>query len=211
MNLPTQSALASTLQLAEVVADVRSVTRSGDTVTVNVANDQDYADQPATLDNPINKEVALEVQSFVADKLLKTEGWAILRELFRITSEMIGTTQLFVLPVISQDLLIQEKLGEHYETFKKEFDALSEDLATMSTALLAMSKKHLERTGTVAVEDQQLVAELANGYSNLQAQMENKVGPELMKQMEILEVAGVGADALYAAFLQIQETPEETQ
>ncbi|WDS62356.1 hypothetical protein [Pseudomonas phage D6] len=211
MNLPTQSAMAATLQLAETISQVRSVTRDGDVVNVNVANDVDYAEQPATLDNPINKEVALEVQSFVAQKLLDTQGWAILRKLFEITNEMIDTTKLFVLPVMSQEALLREKLGEHFDAFHKDFEAVREDLATMAGTLVALSKQHLERKGEISDTDKILIAELANGYSNLQSQMETKVGPELMKQMEILEVAGIGADVLFAALLQLQETPEETQ
>jgi hypothetical protein len=122
---------------------------------------------------------------------------------------MLQTTQLFVLPVIAEEELVKEKLGEYYEEFDKGFTALKEDLAAMSAALLALSKKHEGKTGAVQAEDQTLVAELASGYSNLQTQMETKVGPELMKQMSILEAAGVGADVLFASFAKSQEESEQ--
>lgn len=189
MNIPTTPAMKATLELAEVLADTRKATG---TTTIP----------------ELTREEAVAVQSSVAQKLLQTDGWNILRELFRINSEMLNTTQLFVLPVIAQEELIREKLGEHYAAFEKDFAVLREDLALMANALLALSKRHLERKGDVAEEDQALIVELASGYSNLQTQMENKVSGELAKQMEILEVAGVGADVLYTAFVELQEIPE---
>lgn len=170
---------------------------------------QEALSDSATLENPLNKAVALEAQSFVAQKLLADKGWDIVKQLFLISSEMLQTTQLFVLPVISEEDLVKEKLGENYEEFQKGFDALKEDLATMSSVLIALSKKHVDKVGAVEPEDQTLVAELTMGYSNIQSQMENEVGPELMKQMAILEAAGVSAEDLFAAFVAGQEEPEK--
>jgi hypothetical protein len=203
MNLPTKTttALASTLQLAEVIAEARSVTREGNTVQVVHGAEDNVAPE-------MSREMAVAVQSSVADKLLQAKGWDILKQLFLITSELLQTTQLFVYPVIAEIELVKEKMGEHFEAFDKDFTALKEDLATMSGALVALSKQHEGKEGTVHADDHMLVVELASGYSNLQTQMETKVGPELMKQMSLLEAAGVGADVLFAA---LEKSLEESE
>lgn len=179
----------------ESVSIATNVTREGDTTVVEVSD-------------AMTKEQALETQSFVAQTLLATEGWSILKQLFLLNSEALQTTQLFVLPVIAEEELVKEKLGEYYEEFAKGFDALKEDLATMSTVLLALSKRHEGKEGAVTEDEQLLVAELTMGYSKIQTQMETQVGPELMKQMSILEAGGVGADVLYKTFAAGQVTSE---
>lgn len=172
---------------ADLIVPATSVAREGNTISVEI-------------DDAMTKEQALETQSFIAQTLLATEGWSILKQLFLLNSEALQTTQLFVLPVIAEEELVRAKLGEYYEEFAKGFDALKEDLATMSTVLLALSKRHEGKEGAVTEDEQALVAELTMGYSKIQTQMETQVGPELMKQMSILEAGGVGADILYKTF-----------
>ncbi|MCY1448272.1 hypothetical protein D9M71_649290 [compost metagenome] len=118
------------------------------------------------------------------------------------------TTQLFVLPVIAEEELIRTTLGEHYEEFEKGFTALKEDLATMADVLVTLAKRHAGKTGAVTEDEQALVAELTMGYSKIQTQMETQVGPELMKQMSILEAGGVGTDVLYKSFVASQVVSE---
>lgn len=175
------------LPMSEVIVPAQSVTREGTTLNVEIGD-------------AMTKEQALETQSFIAQTLLATEGWSILKQLFLLNSEALQTTQLFVLPVIAEEELVRTKLGEYYEEFAKGFDALKEDLATMSSVLLALSKRHEGKEGAVTEDEQTLVAELTMGYSKIQTQMETQVGPELMKQMSILEAGGVGADILYKTF-----------
>jgi hypothetical protein len=210
----------------ESIAEVKSVTREGDTINIEIADTmthtqasdfQKYYSSPdigsfladtAAIDNPENKKMIVEAQSIVAQQLLAAEGWSILKQLFLLNSEALQTTQLFVLPVIAEEELVRTTLGEHYEEFAENFNALKEDLATMSSVLLALSKRHEGKEGAVTEDEQALVAELTMGYSKIQTQMETQVGPELMKQMSILEAGGVDADILYRAFVAGQETSE---
>lgn len=163
---------------------------------------------PAVVSDEMTKEQALETQSFIAQTLLVTDGWSILEKLALLNSEAMQTTQLFVLPVIAEEELIRATLGEHYEEFAKGFDALKEDLATMADVLVALAKRHAGKSGAVTEDEQLLVAELTMGYSKIQTQLETQVGPELMKQMSILEAGGVGADRLYQSFVASQVTSE---
>ncbi|MNE01474.1 hypothetical protein D3C81_223320 [compost metagenome] len=179
----------------ETVSVAANVTREGETTIVEVAD-------------TMTKEQALETQSFIAQTLLATEGWSILEQLALVNAEAMQTTQLFVLPVIAEEELIRTTLGDTYEEFKQGFDALREDLATMADVLVSLAKRHAGKEGSVEPEEQALVAELAMGYSKIQTQMETQVGPELMKQMSILEAGGVSADRLYQTFVASQVTSE---
>ncbi|MNK91662.1 hypothetical protein D3C87_1117700 [compost metagenome] len=78
----------------------------------------------------------------------------------------------------------------------------------MADVLVSLAKRHAGKDGSVEPEEQALVAELAMGYSKIQTQMETQVGPELMKQMSILEAGGVSADRLYQTFVASQVTSE---
>lgn len=158
--------------------------------------------------NPENKELLLETQSIVAQKLLSNSGWDVLGELFTITNEMITTTQLFVLPVIVKEKEIEELLGAEYEAFNTGFTALKEDLATMTGILLDLSKQHTGKTGGVAEADIDTVSAIALGYSKLQTQVEEQVGPEMIRQMGVLEENGISPDYLFAV---VQELVEKAQ
>lgn len=160
----------------------------------NATTDIDQAD----------KSLLLEAQSIVATKLLSASGWDIAKELFGLTYEMVDLTKLYVLPVLVEMALVQEKLGEHYPAFIERFNIFKEDLAQLTVALGAIHAKHAGRTGGVADEDQALVAEITLGYSTIQTQMETNVCPEMLLQMQMLEAAGIDSDVLLTAYNSVQ-------
>lgn len=196
----THPASISPAQLAGIdVPALWDGTPSIEDITIN---------QPEVITEEMTQELALKTQSIVAERLLEAQGWDIIAQLFKITSQMVQTTSMYVLPVITEEELIREKLGEYYEAFAQSFQLLRDDLGTMTELLIALSKRHEGRAGAVAEEDNILVTEIALGYSKLQTQMEDQVGPEMFKQMQQLEAAGVGADVLLEAFQRAQAQPE---
>lgn len=163
---------------------------------------------PVDIHNELTKEQAAEAQSIVAEKLLAANGWSILSKLAMIIVELIQTTQLYVLPVFASIEEIKPQLGEQGEAFVERFDILRSDLADISELVVALSRRHAGRDGEVAAEDMDLVSELTSGYSNIQTQMETKVGPEMMDQLAILEAAGISAEYLFEQFTATQGQPE---
>lgn len=180
--IKTTSAKESLLHLANVMADVKSA--------------------PVVTPNPepeMTMQEALELQSSVADGLLKDNGWAIAEALFDALSEGIQVTQLFVIPVALEIERVREALGEHAPAFEVRFDALREDLAKLADVALVTYKTHKGRTDEVGEQELELLTAATLAYSKIQNQIEQQVGPELESLMEILEVAGIGTDVLQQA------------
>lgn len=153
-----------------------------------------------------NKEELVAIQSEVASKLLQQKGWDIAKELFDVTYESLEVTKLYVFPVITKQEELSAKLGDKFPEFKTRFDALKEDLAVIAETLSRIYLTHASKTGAVADDELKLISEVTLGYSLIQTQMEEQVGPEMLRQLEALEAGGVGADFLIAA---VQEPKSE--
>lgn len=183
------------LHLADVLAKTRALTKEPELFS---ANDED-----------LSQEQALAIQSSVAQKLLATDGYTILNEMYEALSQMVEASMLFVLPVLMEEETLRTKLGEAFEDFDKGFQALREDLATVAELATTTFKRHKDLSGEVTDEVLTIITDCSLAYSKLQSEMENNISPELMNQMAKLESAGVGAEILQTALAKALQDPEE--
>lgn len=181
MNTPTPqlaTTMASTLKLAEVIADTKAA-----------------AAAPAN-DSELTQEQALSLQADAAKAVLRDNGWKVTEQLFVTLSEMLQTTQLFIVPVFMEREQISAQLGEKAEAFFTRFDVLREDLANIADVAVKTYRSHAGRDGDITDADVELLSQAAFAYSKLQTQIEDNVGPEVVSLMAFLEEGGVGADIL---------------
>jgi hypothetical protein len=132
----------------------------------------------------------VEASAPVAEQLLKTQGWEILKQLYLVSAQHLRATQGFILPVMGNLPLIESKLSD-FEGFQKNISTLIEDLGSMTDAVRCLGERHLERTGEPTPEDHLLIAELSLGYNNVQTHLETAVEPLISSLIDVLQKAGI--------------------
>ncbi|QBX32232.1 hypothetical protein [Pseudomonas phage PA1C] len=133
---------------------------------------------------------AVEASAVAAQQLIKEDGWAILRELYRTTAAALNATSIVIIPALERREEILSKLSDP-EGFSKDLQNCMSDIEQMISALEALSILHVNKTGTPDLADLDQIGKLTLGYANLQHKVETAVQPLLMGLIAKMQEAGV--------------------
>jgi hypothetical protein len=134
--------------------------------------------------------IAVQETGIAAETMLRLTGWDILNGLFKACASGLNSTQLFVLPVLSDLPNILAKLDDP-QAFESSFDALKDDIANMAQALRIASAQHVGKVGIPEEGDLEKVKLLSLEYSKIQTQIEKAVQPLMLALIDTLEEAGI--------------------
>jgi len=151
----------------------------------------------------VDAQVA-EMQTKVADGLLKLSGWEILRELYQLAMQRVLATSRFTMPVLHLREDITARLSDPVG-FSKSFQTLCSDLQRCAITIKHLGERHLNKAGTPSAEDQVLIFELANDYNQIFTTMEQTYDPLIYALQETIlkECKDLFAD--------VQAEPESAQ
>lgn len=134
---------------------------------------------------------AVEKSAQSAAALIKEDGWAILRELYKLTAQALNATAVVIVPATQNREIILAKVSDP-EGFSRDIQTTITDVEEMIRTLQVLGGQHLDKTGFPSTpEDVALISQLSLGYSQIQHHVETAVQPLLMALITTMQEAGV--------------------
>lgn len=134
---------------------------------------------------------AVEKSAEAAAALIKEDGWAILRELYKLTAQAVNATAVVIIPATENREAILAKVSDP-EGFSRDIQTCISDIEQMILSLQVLGGQHLDKKGFPETpEDVALISQVSLGYAQIQHHIDTAVQPLLMALIATMQQAGV--------------------